>query len=54
MRDWDWIRMEPQGGLPRYLQVKGIGIQNPVTRRWAAFTGPRREGRSTEKRIVPT
>ena len=54
MRNWAWVGREPQVRLPRYLQVKGIGIQNPVTRRWAAFTGPRREGRSTEKRIVPT
>ena len=40
-------------GLHRYLQVKGGGIQNPVTRRWAACTGPRREGRNTGNRIVP-
>ena len=41
-------------GLNRYLQVKGVGIQNPVTRRWAACTAPRRERRSTGERIVPT
>ena len=40
-------------GLRRYLQVKGGGIQNPVTRRWTACTGPRREGRNTGNRIVP-
>ena len=33
--------------------MKGGGIQNPVARRWVAFTGPRKEGRSTGKRIVP-
>ena len=54
MRDWAWVGREPQVGLPRYLQVKGGGIQNPVTRRWAACTGPRREGRSIGKRRVPT
>ena len=54
MRDWAWVGREPQVGLHRYLQVKGVGIQNPVTRRWAACTGPRRERRNTGKRIVPT
>ena len=52
MRDWAKVGSEPQVGLHIYLQVKGGGIQNPVTRRWAAYTGPRREGRSTGKRIV--
>ena len=40
-------------GLSRHLQVKGGGIQNPGTRRWAACSGPKREERSTGKRIVP-
>jgi len=35
-------------------KVKGRGIHNPITKRWAACTGHRREGRSTGERIVPT
>jgi len=54
VRDWAWVGREPQVGLPRYLQVKGEGMQNPVARRWAGSTEPRREGRSTGKRIGPT
>ena len=53
MRDWEQLGSEPQVGLHRYLQMKGGGIQNPVARRWVACTGPRKEGRSTGKRIVP-
>ena len=55
VRVWTWVESEPQVGLHRYLQVKWGGIQNPVTKRLhrAGCTEQRREGRSTEKRIVP-
>jgi len=54
VRDRAWIERKPQERLHGYLKEKGRGIQNPVSRRWAACTGPKREGRSTGKKIVPT
>ena len=54
VKDRAWVERKPYVRLHGYLQEKGGGIHNPVTRRWAACTGPRREARSTGKRIIPT
>jgi len=54
VRDRTSEERKPQVRLHGYLQEKGGGIHNPITKRWAACTGPRKEGRSTGERIVPT
>ena len=40
-------------GLQGYFQGKGEGVHIPVTKRWAAWSRPRRE-RSTGERMMPT
>jgi len=54
LRDRGWVERKPQVRLNGYMPEKGGGIPNQITRRGAACTGSRREGRSTGKQIVPT
>ena len=58
VRDWAWVERKPQVGLHGYLPEKGGGIQNPITRSWAACQGPRmeeaRKKNSTYLRARPT
>ena len=42
-RDRAWVERKPQVRLHGYLQEKGGGIHNPITRRWAAAQDPGRK-----------
>ena len=43
VRDRAWVERKPQVRLHGYLQEKGGGIHNPITRRWAAAQDPGRK-----------